>query len=89
MERTTPYSLFTTGNVGGGFPDVDDHLYKPGNVVIYIDSDDLEADMKRITAAGGKVLGEPHVVAVQRTMAFFADPTGNTLALWKGDPKPE
>jgi uncharacterized protein len=84
MEQPAPYTLFKSGNVAGGFPDVDD-TYKPGDVVIYVDSDNIEADLKRIAAAGGKALGAPMVVQGMGTFAFFADPTGNRLALWKAD----
>ncbi len=83
MTDPSPYSMSESENkVGLGLPDVDD-TYKPGNVIVYLDSDDVAADLKKIEAAGGKRLSEPFKVGEMGEMAFFADPTGNRLALWK------
>ena len=83
MTDPSPYSMSESENkVGLGLPDVDD-TYKPGNVIVYLDSDDVAADLKQIEAAGGKRLSEPFKVGEMGEMAFFADPTRNRLALWK------
>ncbi len=83
MTDPSPYSMSESENkIGLGLPDVDD-TYKPGNVIVYLDSDDVAADLKQIEAAGGKRLSEPFKVGEMGEMAFFADPTGNRLALWK------
>ncbi len=83
MTDPSPYSMSESENkIGLGLPDVDD-TYKPGNVIVYLDSDDVAADLKKIEAAGGKRLSEPFKVGEMGEMAFFADPTGNRLALWK------
>jgi predicted enzyme related to lactoylglutathione lyase len=83
MTDPGPYSISESENkIGLGLPDVDD-TYKPGNVIVYLDSDDVAADLKKIEAAGGKRLSEPFKVGEMGEMAFFADPTGNRLALWK------
>jgi predicted enzyme related to lactoylglutathione lyase len=83
MTDPGPYSISETENrVGVGLPDLDD-MYKPGDVIIYLDSDDIAADLKQIEAAGGKRLGDPVKVGEMGEMAFFTDPTGNRLALWK------
>jgi predicted enzyme related to lactoylglutathione lyase len=76
------YATFATENTGGGFPRVSD-MYRQGDVVVYIESDDLEADLERIEAHGGKAVGEPMEVPGFGWFAFFTDPTGNRLALWK------
>ena len=80
------YTTFAAGNLGGGFPDVDGQMYKTGDVVIYMGSDDLEADLKAVEAAGGKRASEPMPVPGMGSFAFFTDPAGNRLALWKPDP---
>ncbi len=82
MDEPMPYTGLETGNVGVGMPDLGDQ-YKPGDTIIYIESDDVEADLKKIEAAGGKRLGDPFKVGDFGIMAFFADPSGNRLALWK------
>ena len=39
---------------GGGFPQVSDEN-PGGQVLVYIDSDDIEADLKKVEKLGGKV----------------------------------
>ncbi|HMM29688.1 MAG: VOC family protein [Chloroflexota bacterium] len=81
VEQPSPYTLVMAGNVGGGLPDVGEG-YQPGDVVLYLDSDDIEADLKRIEAHGGKALSPCFPVGDFGEMAFFADPAGNRLAIY-------
>lgn len=81
-QQPAPYTLIETGNIGGGLPDMQD-FYQPGHVILYVDSDDIQADLKHIEAYGGKALSSPFPVGDFGEMAFFADPTGNRLALWR------
>ena len=75
------YTTWQSGNVRGGFPDADDNN-KPGDVIVYIESEDIEADLKKIEARGGKtLLGKTEVPGVS-WYALFADPTGNRMALY-------
>ena len=83
LTDPSPYTMGETGNkIGLGLPDLGNE-YQPGNVIIYLDSDDIAADLRKIEAAGGKRLSEPFNVGEMGEMAFFSDPTGNRLALWK------
>jgi predicted enzyme related to lactoylglutathione lyase len=83
MTDPGPYSMSESENkVGIGLPDLGD-MYEPGDVIIYLGSDDIAADLKEIEAAGGKRLSETVKVGEMGEMVFFADPTGNRLALWK------
>jgi predicted enzyme related to lactoylglutathione lyase len=82
MTEPSPYTMLTMGNIGGGMPDVGE-MYKAGDVIIYLHSQDVAADLQQIEAHGGKRLSEPFMVGEFGEMAFFADPTGNRLALWK------
>ncbi len=82
MAGPEPYTMFKSGNVGGGYPDVGD-MYKPGEVLIYISSDDLGADLKKIESRGGHTLVPNMEVGEFGTMAIFTDPAGNRMALWK------
>jgi uncharacterized protein len=82
-----PYTWFTAANIGGGFPDLHEGLapvrenLRAGDVVLYFPSEDIEADLRRIGALGGKVLvgktqaGEGHYIAL------FTDPNGVRLGL--------
>ena len=67
--------------VGGGFSPLGETV-KPGDVLIHVDSDDIEADLKRIKALGGTVLSEKTEIPTIGWFALFKDPTGNTLALY-------
>jgi predicted enzyme related to lactoylglutathione lyase len=80
------YTLWKSGNIAGGFPDVDE-TYKPGDVIVYIDSDDIEADLKQIESKGGKTLQGQTEIPGFGWYALFADPTGNRIALYKGGNK--
>ncbi len=68
--------------IAGGLPRIDGEVYKPGDVIVYIGSDDIEADLKRIEALGGKRLLPKTEIPNTGWYAFFADPSGNRLALF-------
>jgi len=80
------YRMFEGGNVGGGYPEIDENT-KAGDVRVYIDSTDIDADLKRIEAAGGKVVYPKTEISDWGSFAMFTDPAGNTLALWTGVPR--
>ena len=84
QDTTTPhpYTLFDTGSINIGMPDAADD-YEPSNVVFYVKSDNIAADLKQIEKLGGTKLTEPFSVGAMGEMAFFTDPSGNRLALWK------
>ena len=81
------YTTWESGNVRGGFPDVDDKTYRPGDVVVYIDSPDIDADLKKIAAKGGKTLQGKTEIPGVGWFALFADPTGNRMALFTSLPR--
>ena len=61
--------------------------YPAGTVTFYIDSDAIEATLAEIEKHGGKtILGKSEVPGFG-WFAFFADPTGNMLGLWKNMPQ--
>jgi len=66
---------------GGGFSPLNESV-KPGDVLIYVDSADIEADLKQVKALGGLVLSEKTEIPQIGWFALFKDPTGNTLALY-------
>ncbi len=49
----TNYTTFQAGNTNGGYPEIGDN-YKSGDVIVYIASEDIEADLKRIEQAGAR-----------------------------------
>ena len=66
---------------GGGFPEVSADN-PAGQVLVYIDSDDIEADLKKVVRLGGKILHEKVEIPQTGWFGVFQDPTGNVLALY-------
>lgn len=75
------YTTFMTDSVGGGFMDLSEH-FKPGDVLIYIASDDIEADLKRVEELGGKMVVSKQEIPDIGWFGVFTDPTGNLIALF-------
>jgi len=78
------YTMWEDGSgSGGGFPQVSDEN-PAGQVLVYIDSDDIEADLKKVAKLGGKVLRQKTEIPQMGWFGIFKDPTGNVLALYTG-----
>ncbi|MSQ24265.1 MAG: VOC family protein [Chloroflexi bacterium] len=69
--------------IGGGIGDAMD-----GNarVTIYIEVDDPQAYMDKVTKAGGTMLMPITTVMDGVTIGMFSDPAGNTMGLLKSNP---
>ena len=76
------YTMWEDGSgYGGGFNKVD--AENPvGLVLVYIHSDDIEADLKNVVKLGGSIVREKTEIPGTGWFALFKDPTGNTLALY-------
>jgi len=76
------YTMWEDGSgFGGGFNIVSDES-PVGRVLVYIDSEDIEADLKKVVQLGGKVLREKTEIPQTGWFGVFQDPTGNVLALY-------
>jgi predicted enzyme related to lactoylglutathione lyase len=76
------YTMWEDGNgYGGGFNKLSEH-YPVGQVLVYIDSDDIEADLAQVERLGGTVITPKTEIPGTGWFATFKDPTGNTLALY-------
>ena len=76
------YTMWEDGSgYGGGFNKVD-HENPVGQVLVYIDSDDIEADLKKAVKLGGTVVREKSEIPGTGWFGLFKDPTGNVLALY-------
>ncbi len=84
------YTMWEAGNGDGygGFPEV--NADNPaGQVLVYIDSDDIDADLKKVEKLGGKVIRSKTEIPNVGWFGMFKDPTGNVLALYTGmNPQP-
>jgi len=85
LTEPVPYTTGRTGNIGVGLPQMGDNLH-PGQVVIYIESEDIEADLKKVESLGGKTIMPKDEVPGMGWLAMFTDPDGNTLAFWQAAP---
>lgn len=76
------YTMWEAGDgSGGGFTEVSEEN-PVGQVLVYIASDDIDADLKRVEELGGKVLEGKREIPDTGWMGVFRDPTGNVLALY-------
>jgi predicted enzyme related to lactoylglutathione lyase len=76
------YATFTAeGGPGGGFNPVSEDA-PAGTVLVYINSDDIEADLSRVAKLGGKILVPKTEIPGEGWFGVFTDPTGNKLALF-------
>ncbi|MCB9151656.1 MAG: VOC family protein [Caldilineaceae bacterium] len=58
---------------------------QPSAWTIYLASDDINADMKRVQELGGQVMVEPMVIGDSGSMAICVDPTGAVFGLWEAN----
>ena len=63
---------------GGGFSGD----LKAGEVLIHINSDDIEADLKKAKSLGAKIVREKSEIPNIGWWGVFKDPTGNMIALY-------
>ena len=76
------YAMWDAGNgSAGGFNLIDEHV-KPGDVLIYINSEDIEADLKKAASLGGTIIQEKMEIPQTGWFGIFRDPTGNQIALY-------
>ena len=80
------YRMVETGGAGG----INGGILKPqregpwpGNMLLYIDVDDLAAYRKKVVAAGGKIHVEEQAVPGMGAFSLFTDPEGRMMGLWK------
>ena len=76
------YTMWEAGDgSGGGFPAVSAEN-PAGQVLVYIDSDDIEADLKKAEKLGRKVIFQKTEISGMGWFAVFHDPTGNAIGLY-------
>jgi predicted enzyme related to lactoylglutathione lyase len=83
IKRSGPASMIDTrGGMG-----INGHITELGHephhyVTVYVEVDDLPACLGKAESLGGKTLVPP-VDLPEGSFAWFADPDGNTIGLWK------
>jgi predicted enzyme related to lactoylglutathione lyase len=66
---------------GGGFNPLSDNV-KAGDVLIYVNSDDIEADLREAASLGGTIVMEKAEIPNIGWYGMFTDPTGNMIGLY-------
>lgn len=66
---------------GGGFNPLGEET-KVGEVLLYVNSDDIEADLKQAVALGGTLVRPKDEIPNTGWFGIFRDPTGNLIALY-------
>lgn len=80
------YVMFRAGSPpNGGFFEVK-KMPKKGQVGVYIEVEDIDAKLKEIKKAKGKVLMKKSPVGEMGWMGQFATPDGCALSLWQARP---
>ena len=80
MQDAGPATMITTGGIGGDMTALghEPHHY----TIFYVQVDDVQAYLDKAGSLGGKTLVPP-VDIPTGTFAWFADPEGNTIGLFK------
>ena len=88
-EPSVDYWMFrAAGGPGGGFvkvgeTDPSSHMqYKPNSLLVYVDSDDIDADLAKAESLGGKTVLTKTEIPATGWFGIFTDPTGNNVALY-------
>jgi predicted enzyme related to lactoylglutathione lyase len=78
------YVRFQSPNgLTGGFVDLGGELqHRIGELLVYVGSEDIEADLKRVAELGGKILVPKTEIPNTGWFAIFQDPTGNRIGLF-------
>jgi uncharacterized protein len=78
-----PATMINTGSSTGIQGHISSLGHEPFNyTTFYVQVDDVQAYLDKATALGGRMVVPP-VEIPTGTFAWFADPEGNTIGLWK------
>lgn len=77
------YATFDAHGVAGGIGEVSEEGYQPGTVVFYVESEDVDADLRRAEELGAAVLIPKMAIPGQGWIAVFTDPEGNRIGLYR------
>ena len=86
------YALFDAPpGPGGGFVTTADETadpgpmsFKPGEVLVYVSTNDIDATLARVESLGGRPLLPKTEIPGIGWYGVFADPTGNRIGLYTG-----
>jgi uncharacterized protein len=77
------YTMFgEEAGLGGGFPSVDGETFSPGDIVPYIQTEDIEASLAQAESLGGKIVQVKTEIPGMGWFGLFTDPTGNRVGVY-------
>ena len=82
--RTNPeqsYGLLDTGEISAALNPVRDELTEPGHPLIYVASQDVDADLARAEKLGAEVIVPRTPIPGVGWLGIFEDPAGNQIGL--------
>ena len=81
LDKNNPggYGLVRQGGLTGGIGASQDG--GAGHVTFYVDTADAAETLRKVEAAGGRIIMPPTEVAPETTIALFADPEGHVVGL--------
>jgi uncharacterized protein len=83
MQPAGPATIINTGAESGIHGHISVLGHEPHHyTILYVEVDDVQAYLDKAGSLGGKTLVPP-VEIPTGTFAWFADPDGNTIGLWK------
>lgn len=88
VDTTYPgYPMFRAeGGPGGGFVQIGGEgpfEYRPNQVLIYLQTDDVDASLREVESNGGSTLLPKTEIPGYGWWAVFGDPTGNKIGLYQ------
>ncbi len=83
LLREGPDSRISTGERG-----IPGHITSLGHephryVTVYVEVEDIAAALAKAESLGGRTLVPPVPIPPRGTFAWFSDPDGNTIGIWK------
>jgi predicted enzyme related to lactoylglutathione lyase len=81
-----PSAMFSSENLTGGFAPVDENN-KIDSMLLYLETEDLDADIAQIESLGGSVVVPKVEVPNFGAYVIVKDPSGNRFGLWKNAPQ--
>lgn len=83
MQAAGPATMINTASASGIHGHITSLGHEPHQyTIVYVEVDDVQAYLDKAEMLGGKTLLPP-VEIPAGTFAWFADPGGNTVGLWK------
>jgi len=67
---------------GGGLSPVDGKTYNPGDVIPYVQTEDIQATLAKAETLGGSIVQPETEIPGFGWFALFRDPTGNRIGLY-------